>query len=145
MKLVAGEAIPGPKQLDRCSQYGFLPAQPLRLGFDRRNIRQELTNERGDGCVLLCCFHAGTAVDIVIHGNCDIFHSYTVSQFCGESNTYQKAERDPLLSGEVLFQAFEQRGGQIPLGEGRDDHNKVFALVLRAAADLYCRCQRCAR
>ncbi len=124
-------------------QYGFFPAQPFRFGFGLGNIGQELANESGDGCILFRRFHAGTAVDIIVHGNCDIFHSFTVLMFCDK---FQRYKRDPILKGgELLFQPFEQHGGQIAFGEGGDDNHKVLALVFRAAANLDGRCQRSAR
>jgi hypothetical protein len=54
--------------------------EPFELTASLGQIDEELPDEGGDRSIPFRRLHARAPVNLVVYSNCDIFHSYTVSQ-----------------------------------------------------------------
>jgi Ribbon-helix-helix protein, copG family len=81
--ILTRQVVRSTKVADAVPQYPLLALQSLDIAFTASQLGQEMSDQSGHRCVSLGGLHAGPAIGLVVHGNSDIFHRFTLSQSSG--------------------------------------------------------------
>jgi len=80
MQVFAREPVGSVKGADPAPNLTFLALQPLGFGFVRRELLQICLNQSGDRRIAPSRRDTGTGVSLIINRDCDVAHTFTVSQ-----------------------------------------------------------------
>jgi hypothetical protein len=80
MQLFSIQSIIRAERRDALAQPAFLAFEPLTCALACGEIGQELLDQRGHRCIALSRDHARAPIRLVIKGDRDVFHSFTVSR-----------------------------------------------------------------
>src|SRR5579871_3197806 len=79
MRIIPWQPVAGAKSSDTCAQLALLAFEALSVPLSSCKLRQKSPHQRRDRRILLRSSHARPAVCLVVYGNCDILHIFTVS------------------------------------------------------------------
>gem|GEM_PF-5887361 len=80
MQVFAREPVGSVESCNLAPDLAFLALQSFDFGFVRGELLQIGFDQCGDGRIALGCGDPGAPVSLVVNCDCDIAHSFTVSQ-----------------------------------------------------------------
>ena len=79
MDFVSWQPISGAERVDAVQRFVLETLEPLELGLFSRPANQEITHYGGHRGIAFGRLDAGTAMGVVVDGDCDIFHVHSLT------------------------------------------------------------------